>query len=58
MNKRINNILITIAILLFFAFICFLIYYVNDFITDYQCSTMPIDEFFQTEKCEKYWRYR
>lgn len=58
MKKRTKNILITIAILCFFAFACFVIYFIYDFITDYKCSTMPIQELFQNEKCEKYWRYR
>lgn len=56
MNNKLKNILLTILVLFFFAFICFIIYEVNDFINDYKCSTMPINEFFQEPKCEKYWR--
>lgn len=58
MSDRLDKILCTIGILLFFAFVCFVIYMAYDFANDYRCSNMPINEFFQDEKCEKYWRYR
>lgn len=58
MSDRLDKILCTIGILLLFAFVCFVIYMAYDFANDYRCSNMPINEFFQDEKCEKYWRYR
>lgn len=58
MHKKIKNIAIALGILLSFAFICFIIYEVNDFVNDYRCSNMPINEFFQDKTCEKYWRYK
>ncbi len=56
--NKIENICITVGILLFFAFVCLVIYIGIDFANDYRCSNLPINEFFQDEKCEKYWRYR
>lgn len=58
MNKKIKNILLILLILFIFAFVCFIIYEVNDFIIGYKCSTMPLNEFFDNEICQKYWRYR
>lgn len=58
MSNKFKNTLLIILILLIFAFVCFIIYEVNDFIIDYKCSTMPLDEFFDNEMCQKYWRYR
>ena len=58
MNKKIKNILLILLILFIFAFVCFIIYEVNDFIIDYMWSTMPLNEFFDNEMCQKYWRYR
>lgn len=58
MSDKLKNILLVIFILFMFAFVCFIIYKVNDFIVDYKCSTMPINEFFDNEMCQKYWRYR
>lgn len=49
MNKKIKNILLILLILFIFAFVCFIIYEVNDFIIDYKCSTMPLNEFFDNE---------
>ena len=58
MSDKLKNILLVIFILFMFTFVCFIIYEVNDFIVDYKCSTMPINEFFDNEMCQKYWRYR
>lgn len=56
-NKRIIKILLIITgIALLFSFISIVIYEVNDFLNDYRCSHLPINEFFQDETCEKYWR--
>lgn len=58
MSNKLKNILLTILILFFFTFICLVIYEINDFITDYKCAQMPINDFFQEPKCKKYWGYR
>ena len=44
-------ILITIGVLWF-------VVEVKEMFNDYRCSQLPINEFFQDEKCERYWRYR
>lgn len=44
-------ILITIGVLWF-------VVEVKEMLNDYRCSQIPINEFFQDEKCERYWRYR
>jgi hypothetical protein len=44
-------ILITIGVLWF-------VVEVKEMLNDYRCSQLPINEFFQDEKCERYWRYR
>ena len=31
---------------------------VKEMLNDYRCSQLPINEFFQEEKCERYWGYR
>lgn len=43
--------LITIGVIWFVAEI-------KEMLNDYRCSQLPINEFFQDEKCERYWRYR
>ena len=42
-------ILITIGVLWF-------VVEVKEMLNDYRCSQLPINEFFQDEKCERYWR--
>lgn len=44
-------ILITIGVLWF-------VVEVKEMLNDYRCSQLPINDFFQDEKCERYWRYR
>lgn len=44
MHKKIKNIAIALCILITFAFICFIIYEVNDFINDYKFSNMLINK--------------
>ena len=58
MKEKTKNILLIILILIIFTFVCFIIYEVNDFIVDYTCSNMPLNEFFENDMCRKYWRYR
>ena len=31
---------------------------VKEMLNDYRCSQLPINKFFQDEKCERYWGYR
>lgn len=58
MENKIETAL-TIVLVLFFILVgIFICYEINDFMTDYDCSTMPLNQFFQEKKCEKYWKYR
>lgn len=55
---KIKNIGIVMGILLFFAITCLVIYETMDFVNDYRCSNLPLNEFFQDKSCKKYWRYK
>ena len=60
MNKleKVLSILgIMLIILIAIGFIWFIIE-VKEMLNDYRCSQLPTNEFFQDEKCERYWRYR
>lgn len=60
MNKleKVLSILgIMLIILIAIGFIWFIIE-VKEMLNDYRCSQLPINEFFQDEKCERYWGYR
>lgn len=57
-KTKIKNIGIVMGILLFFAITCLVIYEAVDFVNDYKCSNLPLNEFFQDKSCKKYWRYR
>lgn len=57
-KTKIKNIGIVMGILLFFAITCLVIYEAIDFVNDYRCSNLPLNEFFQDESCKKYWRYK
>lgn len=59
MNKE--KILDIVIILVVFLIVCGLIWFffeVKEMLNDYRCTNLPINEFFQDEKCEKYWRYQ
>ena len=45
-------------IIILIAMVGFAIYEINDFYNDYRCSNLPLNEFFEDTKCEKYWKYR
>lgn len=60
MNKleKVLSILgIMLIILIAIGFIWFIIE-VKEMLNDYRCSQLPTNEFFQDEKCERYWGYR
>lgn len=61
MTERMEKILTVLAIItaiLVISFIGFFIYEFNEMLNDHRCYNLPINEFFQDKKCEKYWRYR
>lgn len=57
-KNKFKNIGIAIGILLFFAITCLIIYETMDFLNDYRCSNLALDDFFQDKRCKKYWRYK
>ena len=57
LEKLLNVLGIIIIILITIGDIWFVVE-VKEMLNDYRCSQLPINEFFQDEKCERYWRYR
>lgn len=57
LNKILDVLGIILIILITIGAICFIVEF-KEMINDYRCSQLPINEFFQDEKCERYWRYR
>ena len=60
MNKleKILSVLGIITIILITIGAIWFIFEVKEMLNDYRCSQLPINEFFQDEKCESYWRYK
>lgn len=58
LKNKLKVILITLSVLLALLVVGGIAYEIYDFMNDYRCSTMPINEFFQDNRCKKYWRYR
>ncbi len=60
MNKleKILSVLGIITIILIAIGAIWFIFEVKEMLNDYRCSQLPINEFFQDEKCERYWRYK
>lgn len=59
MNKKvITSIGILIGIAIASLVIYGITYWINDFLNDYRCSTMPLSDFFQDKSCRKYWGLR
>lgn len=56
--EKILNVLGIIAIVLVTAGVIWFIVEFKEMMNDYRCSQLPINEFFQDKKCERYWRYR
>ena len=57
MKKVLSILGIMLIILITIGAIWFIIE-VKEMLNDYRCSQLPINEFFQDEKCERYWGYR
>lgn len=55
---KILNIAAIITIILFITFILFFIIAFKEMLNDHRCYNLPLNEFFQDEKCSKYWRYK
>ena len=57
LEKAMNVAIILVLIFMIIFFIWFIIA-TKEMLNDYRCSQLPINEFFQDEKCERYWGYR
>lgn len=58
-DKRFITIMSYILFLIIIGLIFYGInWYIQDFLNDYRCSNMPLNEFFQDKSCIKYWRLR
>lgn len=57
LEKSMNMAIVVVLIFMTIFFIWFVIE-TKEMLNDYRCSNLPINEFFQDKKCEKYWRYR
>lgn len=57
LEKLLSVLGIIIIILITIGVIWFVVE-VKEMLNDYRCSQLPINEFFQDEKCERYLRYR
>lgn len=57
LEKMVNMFLI-LGIISIVVFIIFFIIQFKEMLNDYRCSQLPINKFFQDEKCERYWGYR
>lgn len=58
---RLEKSLVLLGIVTFILIIVGAIWFIFEFkemMNDYRCSQLPINEFFQDKKCERYWRYR
>ena len=58
---RIEKILNVIGIAMIVLITIGIIWFIIDFkemLNDHRCYELPINEFFQDKKCEKYWRYK
>lgn len=52
---KILNIAAIITIILFISFIIFFIIAFKEMLNDHRCYNLPLNEFYQDKKCEKYW---
>lgn len=57
LEKSMNMAIVVVLIFMTIFFIWFIIE-TKEMLNDYRCSNLPLNEFFQDKKCEKYWRYR
>lgn len=52
------EIMATITIILYIAFVIFFIIEFKEMMNDHRCYILPLNEFYQDKKCEKYWDMR
>lgn len=57
LEKSMNMLIVVVLIFMTIFFIWFAIE-TKEMLNDYRCSNLPLNEFFQDKKCEKYWKYR
>lgn len=57
-KEKILDALGIVCVSLFVIFVIWLCFEIKEMLNDYRCSNLPLNEFFQDEKCEKYWRYK
>lgn len=57
LEKILNVLGIIVAIVYTIGTIWF-VFEVKEMMNDYRCNQLPLNEFFQDKKCEKYWRYK
>lgn len=57
LDKISNVICVAIIMLITIGIIWFIIEF-KEMLNDHRCYELPINEFFQDKKCEKYWRYK
>lgn len=57
-KQKILDALGIVCVCLFAIFVIWLCFEIKEMLNDYRCSNLPLNEFFQDEKCEKYWRYK
>lgn len=57
LDKMSNVICVVIIMLITIGIIWFIIKF-KEMLNDHRCYELPINEFFQDKKCEKYWKYK
>lgn len=61
MSGKADKILTIAAIITIILVIIFFVFFIIEFkemLNDHRCYNLPLNEFFQDEKCSKYWGYR
>lgn len=56
--EKIVNIISAILLVIIVVIIIVFIFAFKEMMNDYRCSQLLLNEFFQDEKCERYWKYR
>lgn len=61
MKDKLDKTLEIIAIITIILYIAFVIFFTIEFkemMNDHRCYNLPLNEFYQDKKCEKYWDMR
>lgn len=53
--EKICNVFLIFGIITIIVFIIIFIIAFKEMLNDYRCNNMPLNEFYQDKKCEKYW---